>query len=100
MNHGQFVSGISHNFSETSKLEFVAISTFYPNADRVDDRAYSSFLQHSRYSSKYPDQANFWTPQGVFDDAAGNLYAVKPGTAGPNITPAISILTMGPRSEF
>jgi iron complex outermembrane recepter protein len=88
VNHGQFVSGISHNFSETSKLSIVASFDIYTQTPIESlDRAYSSFLQHSRYSSKYPDQANFWSPQGVFNDAAGNTYAVKPGTAGPNITP-------------
>ena len=88
VNHGQFVSGISHNFSETSKLSVVASFDIYTQTPIESlDRAYASFLQHSRYSSKYPDQANFWSPQGVFNDAAGNTYSVKPGTAGPNITP-------------
>ncbi len=87
VNHGQFTSGISHNFSETSKINVVASFDVYTQTPiEASDRAYSSFLQHSRYSSKYPDQANFWSPQGVFGDAAGNVYAVKPGTAGPNIT--------------
>jgi iron complex outermembrane receptor protein len=87
VNHAQFTSGISHNFSETSKISFVTSFDFYSQSPiMANDRAYSAFLQHSRYSSKYPDQANPWTPLGVFNDSAGNFYAVKPGTAGPNIT--------------
>jgi outer membrane receptor protein involved in Fe transport len=87
VNHGSFVSGISHNFSDTSKVSIVAAFDIYTQSPiEASDRAYSAFLQHSRYSPKYPDQANFWTPTGVFNDAAGNLYAVKPGTAGSNIT--------------
>jgi iron complex outermembrane recepter protein len=87
VNHAQFTSGITHNFSETSKLNLVTSFDFYDQTPiMASDRPYSAFLQHSRYSPKYPDQANAWSPQGVFSDAAGNTYAVKPGTAGPNIT--------------
>jgi iron complex outermembrane receptor protein len=87
VNHGQFVSGITQKFSDTSKINLVASFDVYTQTPiEASDRAYSAFLQHSRYSPKYPDQGNFWVPQGVFNDAAGNTYAVKPGTAGPNIT--------------
>jgi len=87
VNHAEFTSGISHNFSETSKLSITTAFDFYSQSPiMASDRAYSAFLQHSRYSPKYPDQPNFWSPLGVFTDAAGNFYAVKPGTTGPNIT--------------
>jgi len=87
VNHGQFTSGLSHNFSETSKLTIVASFDAYTQTPiEASDRAYSAFLDHSRYSPKYRDQANFWSPQGIFNDAANNIYAVKPGTTGSNIT--------------
>jgi iron complex outermembrane recepter protein len=90
VNHGQFTSGISHSFSETSKLDLVAsFDVFTSTPIEADDRAYAHFLQHSRYSPKYPDRANFWNPLGTFSDpASGTQFAVKPGTAGPNITAA------------
>src|SRR6185312_8211449 len=52
----------------------------------ASDRPYSAQLQHSKLSPKYPDQPNFWFQQGIFNDPAGNLYQVKPGTKGPAIT--------------
>jgi iron complex outermembrane recepter protein len=101
VNHGQFVSGITQKFSDTSKLSIVASFDIYSQTPiEASDRAYSSFLQHSRYSPKYPDQANFWTPQGVFADAANNIYAVKPGTAGPNITQNDFLINDGFTNNF
>jgi iron complex outermembrane receptor protein len=87
VNHGQFVSGINQNFSETSKVSIVAsFDIFTQSPIMASDRGYSAFLAHSRYSPKYRDQPLFWSPQGIFADAAGNIFAVKPGTAGSNIT--------------
>ena len=101
VSHGSFVSGISHNFSDTSKLSVVAAFDIYSQSPiEASDRAYSAFLQHSRYSPKYPDQANFWSPQGVFNDAAGNTYAVKPGTRGPIVTPDDFLINDGFTSNF
>jgi hypothetical protein len=93
--------GITQKFSDTSKLSIVAAFDIYTQTPvEASDRAYSAFLQHSRYSPKYPDHANFWSPQGVFSDAAGNIYAVKPGTAGPNITANDFLINDGFTSNF
>ena len=87
VNHGQFVSGITQKFSDTSKLSLVAAFDFYSQSPILaNDRPYSALLEHSKLSPNYPDHANFWNPQGIFSDAAGNVFQVKPGTAGPNIT--------------
>jgi iron complex outermembrane recepter protein len=89
VNHFQFTAGLVHNFSETSKLSIVTSFDYY-NQTPVEsaDRWYSAFLQHSRYSPKYPDQPQFFSPTGVFVDPSGNVFSVKPGTAGSNITAA------------
>ncbi|HWY91699.1 MAG TPA: Plug domain-containing protein, partial [Chthoniobacterales bacterium] len=55
VNHAEFTSGLNHNFSETSKLSIVTSFDFYSQSPILaSDRAYSAFLQHSRYSPKYP----------------------------------------------
>jgi iron complex outermembrane recepter protein len=101
VNHGSFVSGISHNFSDTSKVSIVAAFDIYNQSPiEASDRPYSEFLQHSRYSPKYRDIPNFWTATGIFTDAANNLYAVKPGTAGPNITADNFLVNDGSPNNF
>jgi iron complex outermembrane receptor protein len=87
VDHVQFTSGLSQKFSETSKLSIVASFDFY-NQTPIEsaDRAYSAFLEHSRYSSNYPDNPQFFTPRGSFVDPSGNIFSVKPGTTGSNIS--------------
>jgi iron complex outermembrane receptor protein len=87
VDHAQFTSGLSQNFSETSKLSIVASFDFY-NQTPIEsaDRAYSAFLEHSRYSSKYIDLPQFFSPRGSFVDPNDNIFSVKPGTTGSNIT--------------
>ena len=88
VDHVQFTSGLSQNFSETSKLSVVASFDFYNQTpiEPSTHRAYSAFLQHSRYSPNYPDNPLiFFTPRGSFVDPNGNIFSVKPGTSGSNI---------------
>ncbi len=87
VNHVQFTSGLSQNFSETSKLSIMANFDFYDQSPiESADRAYSAFLQHSRYSPKYPDISQFFSPRGSFVDPSGNIFSVKPGTAGSSVS--------------
>jgi iron complex outermembrane recepter protein len=96
VSHGSFVSGISKDFSSTSKLSIVAAFDIYSQSPiAASDRSYSAILDHSRFSPNYRDQPNFWNPLGAFADAAGNTYVVKPGTAGPSITPNDFIINGG-----
>ena len=87
VNHAQFTSGLTRDFGPNSKLSVVASFDFYNQSPiQAADRGYSAFLRHSRYSSKYPDLPQFFSPTGVFTDAAGNVYSVNPGTSGSKIT--------------
>src|ERR1700722_7016956 len=89
VNHVQFTSGLSHNFSENSKLSIVASFDFYDQTPiEAADRGYSAMLEHSKLSPNYPDQQQLASPLGSFVDPNGNIFSVKPGTAGPNITTA------------
>ncbi len=92
VNHVQLTSGWTQKFSDTSKIDVVA-SFDYFNQTPIEavDRWNLSNLNHTQYSSKYPNQANFFSPTGSFFDPAGNLFgggefSVKPGTTGSNIT--------------
>jgi iron complex outermembrane recepter protein len=89
VNHVQFTSGISHNFSESSKLSIVTSFDFFNQTPiEAADRSFSANLEHSIYSPKYPDLPQFFSPLGSFVDPSGNIFSVKPGTAGSNITTA------------
>jgi iron complex outermembrane recepter protein len=87
VNHAQFTSGLSHDFSETSKLSIVAAFDYYNQTPiEAADRPYSAVLEHSLFSPNYLDQPQFWSPLGSFVTPAGGVFSVKPGTAGPNIS--------------
>jgi iron complex outermembrane receptor protein len=89
VNHVQFTGGLSHNFGETSKLTIVTSFDFYDQTPiESADRPYSATLEHSRYSPKYRDLPLFLSPTGSFVDPSGNVFSVKPGTTGSNITAA------------
>jgi iron complex outermembrane receptor protein len=94
VNHVQLTSGWTQKFSDTSKVDVVASFDFYDQTPiEAVDRWNLSNLNHSLYSSKYPNNANFFSPTGSFFDPAGNLFgggefSVIPGTKGSNITAA------------
>lgn len=87
VSHAQFTGGVVQQLSEHSKFSIVASFDFYDQSPIMsEDRWYSNILDHSLISPKYPPQPNFYSPLGNFVDSSGNLYVVRPGTTGPNIT--------------
>jgi iron complex outermembrane recepter protein len=92
VNHVQLTSGWTQKFSDTSKLSVVAAFDYYDQTPiEAADRWNLSNLNHTEYSSKYPSQANFFSPVPSFFDPAGILFgggefSVKPGTTGSKIT--------------
>jgi iron complex outermembrane receptor protein len=85
--HGYLVGGLTQQFSDTSKLSIVAAFDYYTSSPIMqDDRALTN-LNHSVLSpGKYPDQPIYTSYAGVFNDAAGNIYQVKPGTTGSSVS--------------
>lgn len=84
--HGYFVGGLTQQFSQSSKLSVVAAFDYYSSSPIMqDDRALTN-LNHSVFNpGKYPDQPNYPSYAGVFNDSAGNVYQVKPGATGSSI---------------
>ncbi len=80
--HGSLVGGVSHKFSDTSKLSILVAFDYYESSPIMsEDRGFAN-EQHSHLSPNYPDQPNVVPNAGSFFDAAGNQYTLIPGTRG------------------
>ena len=92
VNHAEFTAGLSQKLSDASKLSIVTTFDFYDQSPiEAADRPYSADLEHSQLSPKYPNQSQGFSPLGSFFDPTGtvfggNVFSVKPGTTGSNIT--------------
>ncbi len=80
------VGGIAKKLSETARFSILAVLDYFEQ-DPIQsvDRSYSFILDHQKFGSFF-DQSSTRAPAGNFRDAAGNLYAVIPGTKGPQIS--------------
>src|SRR5215469_1983524 len=80
------VGGISKNLSDTSRFNVVATFDYFEQ-DPIHsaDRSYSLILDHDKFGPFFNFSSSS-APAGNFTDAAGNSYAVVPGTTGPAIT--------------
>jgi iron complex outermembrane recepter protein len=80
------VGGIAKQLSETAHFNILAAFDYFEQ-DPIQsvDRSYSFILDHQKFGSFF-DFSSTNAPAGNFTDAAGNLYAVIPGTKGPQIS--------------
>jgi iron complex outermembrane receptor protein len=84
--HTSLVGGISKKLSETAHFSILtAFDYFEQDPIQRVDRSYSFILDHQKFGSFF-DFSSTFAPAGNFTDAAGNLYAVIPGTKGPQIS--------------
>jgi iron complex outermembrane recepter protein len=90
------VSGLAEKLSETAKFSVVAAFDYFEQ-DPIEssDRSYSHILDHQKFG-QYTDQSSFFSPAGNFVDAPGNLYALIPGTKGPEISGSDFVINGNP----
>jgi iron complex outermembrane receptor protein len=97
--HGSLVGGVSHKFSDTSKLSIVVAFDYFSSSPIMsEDRGFAN-RQHSHISPNYPDLANIVPNAGSYVDAEGNLYTLKPGTRGI-ATASDFIINGGANNDF
>jgi iron complex outermembrane recepter protein len=80
------VSGLAEKLGETAKISVVAAFDYFEQ-DPIEssNRSYSHILDHQKFG-QFTDQSSPFAPAGNFVDANFNLYAVIPGTKGPEIS--------------
>ena len=92
------VGGISKKLSETAHFSILtAFDYFEQDPIQSVDRSYSFILDHQKFGSFF-NQTPPYAPAGNFTDAAGNLYAVIPGTKGPQISASDFSIQPAPNS--
>ena len=86
--HVQLTGGVSHSFTENSKLSLTAAFDYYDSSPiDASDRVYSNNVNHSNIGHDVSDLRSFSPPAGNFiGKTTGNTYTVVPGTTGPNIS--------------
>ena len=95
-----FVGGISKKLSETAHFSIVtAFDYFEQDPIQSLDRSYSFILDHQKFGSFF-NFSSTNAPAGNFTDAAGNLYAVIPGTKGPQISTSDFSIVPAPNNGF
>jgi iron complex outermembrane receptor protein len=92
------VGGIAKKLSETAGFSILAVFDYFEQ-DPIQsvDRSYSFILDHQKFGSFF-DFSSTNAPAGNFTDAAGNLYAVIPGTKGPQISASDFSIVPAPNS--
>jgi iron complex outermembrane receptor protein len=80
--HGSLLGGVSHKFSDTSKISIVVAFDYFSSSPIMsEDRGFAN-RQHSHISPNYPDKPNIVPNAGSYFDVANNQYTLKPGTRG------------------
>ena len=81
------VGGFAKDLSETSRFNVLATFDYFEQ-DPIQsaNRSYSLILDHNKFGPFFDFTSGSSAPAGNFMDAAGNSYAVLPGTTGPAIT--------------
>jgi iron complex outermembrane receptor protein len=84
--HGSLVGGVSHKFSDTSKLSILVTFDYYEQGPILAaDRPYSANPDHSRISPNYPAIPFLFSTAGSFTgNTTGNVYTVFQGTRPNN----------------
>jgi len=94
--HISLTAGISQKlWNDDSKLSI--LTTFdFDETSPIDaiDRPYSSNIDHALLGPDLTDFRSVRAPAGNFiGQNTGNVYALIPGTAGPNVTPGNFVIT-------
>ena len=100
--HGSFVAGVSDKPLFGGKFSVVTAFDYYSQSPIESLDRWYAYGDRSKLSPKYPDLAVAVSPaNGSFTgNTTGNLYTVKPGTTGPNITADDFIVNGTPANPF
>jgi iron complex outermembrane receptor protein len=83
VHHTSLTGGFTQDLGKWGKLKMIGAFDYYEQSPiNFTDRPFNR-LDHSHYSSRYPDLPNVVSPLGTFSDAAGNTYQVRPGSREP-----------------
>ncbi len=83
VHHTSFTGGFTQGLGKWGKLKVIGAFDYYEQSPiSFEDRPFNR-LDHSHYSSRYPDLPNVVSPLGTFSDAAGNTYQVRRGSREP-----------------